>query len=424
MRRIIFFLLIFSLFPSAFSQENQAKTDTLRKNALNVFMDASDYFRKEITYVNYVRDIKDAGVYVISTSQRTGSGGSESTYFLVGQHEYAGMRDTVSFVSGPDETQDEARIKEVRTLKMGLMRYVAKTPLSKYMNISFTEPLSETVSSDKWNSWVFKTSIYGFLQGEQTYKDTYLSGNISASRITKDWKININGNLNQDLQKYIIDDTTTITGTNSSKSINALIVRSINDHWSFGGTSRIGSSSYNNENFRFSFMPGIEYDVFPYSESTRRQLRILYTAGYSYVSYTDSTIYDKMKEHLWSHNITVSYEVVQKWGNIDMSVGYSNYFHDWTKNNLYVQGFLELRIAKGLSINFGGSASLIHDQLGLLKKDIPVDQILLRRQQLATQYSYFTSFGLTYTFGSIYNNVVNPRFGNNGGGGMSFSMSY
>jgi hypothetical protein len=423
MKKILVSLSLIMIFFIAFPQEKTSKTDTLRKDALNVFMDASDYIRKEIPYVNYVRDIKDAGVYIISTYERTGSGGWEYTYFLVGQKECAGMRDTISFVTSPDETDDETRIKSVRTLKMGLMRYVAKTPLSKYMNISFSEPLSETVTTDKWNSWVFKTSIYSFLQGEKTYSDTYVSGNISASRITKEWKINIGGNLNQDVQKYIIDDTTTITGTNSSKSINALIVRSINDHWSFGGTTRIGASSYNNENFKFSFMPGIEYDVFPYSESTRRQLRILYTAGFTYVNYTDTTIYDKMKEHLWSHNISASYEVVQKWGNIDVSVGYSNYFHDWKKNNLYVQGFIDLRITKGLSINLGGSASLIHDQLGLIKKDVPVDQILLRRQQLATQYSYFTSFGLTYTFGSIYNNVVNPRFGNSGGG-MSFSMSY
>jgi hypothetical protein len=423
MKKIFIGLALTMIFFSAFPQENAPKADTLRKDALNIFMDASDYVRKEIPYVNYVRDIKDAGVYIISTYQRTGSGGWEYTYFLVGQNEYAGMRDTISFVTSPDETDDETRIKSVRTLKMGLMRYVAKTPLSKYMNINFSEPLSETVSTDKWNSWVFKTSIYSFLQGEKTYSDTYISGNISASRITRDWKINISGNLNQDDQKYIIDDTTTITGTNSSKSIYALIVRSINDHWSYGGTTRMGASSYNNEKFKFSFMPGIEYDVFPYSESTRRQLRILYTAGFTFVNYSDTTIYDKMKEHLWSHNITASYEVVQKWGNIDISVGYSNYFHDWNKNNLYVQGFIDLRITKGLSINLGGSASLIHDQLGLVKKDVPVDQILLRRQQLATQYSYFTSFGLTYTFGSIYNNVVNPRFGNSGGG-MSFSMSY
>jgi len=109
-------------------------------------MNASDYFRKEIPYVNYVRDIKDAGVYILSSVQGTGSGGQKFTCFLVGQNENAGMRDTLSFVTSPDETQDETRIKEVNTLKMGLTRYVSKTPLAKYMKISFTEPLSETVS--------------------------------------------------------------------------------------------------------------------------------------------------------------------------------------------------------------------------------------------------------------------------------------
>ena len=422
-KTIILLALLFSFF-SSYAQEKATKSDTLRKDALNVFMNASDYLRKEIPYVNYVRDIKDAGVYIISTNQTTGSGGSEFSYFLVGQNENAGMRDTLKFVSSPDETQDEIRIKEVRTIKMGLMRYVAKTPLSKYMTIGFSEPLSETVSSDKWDSWVFSSSIYGYLQGQKTYSQRYLSGNISASRVTKDWKINIRSNLSQSNDKYVIDDTTTILSSSSSKSVNALIVKSISEHWSIGGTTRIGASKYNNDRFIVSIMPGIEYDLFPYSESTRRQLRILYTAGYSFVNYIDTTIYDKIREPLWSHSLTASYEVVQKWGNIDFSVGYSNYLKDWTKNNLYVSGFLTLRIAKGLSINLGGSASLIHDQLGLAKGDVPLDQILLQRKEMATQYSYFTSFGLTYTFGSIYNNVVNPRFGNNGGGGMSFSFSY
>jgi len=230
--------------------------------------------------------------------------------------------------------------------------------------------------------------------------------------------------LSQSNDKYVIDDTTTIFSTSSSKSVNVLIVKSVSEHWSLGGTTRVGASRYSNERFRYSLMPGIEYDLFPYSESTRRQLRILYTAGYSFVNYIDTTIYNKLKEPLWTHSITASYEIVQKWGNIDVSIGYSNYLYDWTKNNLYINGFLTLRIAKGLSINLGGSASLIHDQLGLVKGDVPLDQILLQRKEMATQYSFFTSFGLTYTFGSIYNNVVNPRFGNNGGDGMTFSMSY
>lgn len=146
-----------------------AQADTLRKDALNVFMESTDYIRKEIPYVNYVRDIHDAGVYIISTSQRTGSGGYEYSYFLVGQHEFAGMADTLKFTSGPDETTDEIRQKSVNTLKMGLMRYVARTPLSKYMKISFTEPLSTTVSTDKWKSWVFRSSVSGYAKGQKTY---------------------------------------------------------------------------------------------------------------------------------------------------------------------------------------------------------------------------------------------------------------
>jgi len=165
MKKLTLFLLLAILCLNVYCQDNSTKSDTLRKDALNVYMtindsQRSDYIRKEIPYVNYVRDIKDAGVYIISTSQQTGSGGFEYSYFLVGQNENAGMRDTIKFVTSPDETQDEVRIKEVRTIKMGLMRYVAKTPLSKYMNISFTEPLSESVSTDKWNSWVLLKKMF------------------------------------------------------------------------------------------------------------------------------------------------------------------------------------------------------------------------------------------------------------------------
>jgi hypothetical protein len=399
-----------------------SQSDTLRKDALNVFMDASDYIRKEIPYLNYVRDIRDAGVYIITTYQRTGSGGMQYTYFLVGQHQFAGMRDTISFVTTPDETTEGRRQKEVNTLKMGLMRYVARTPLAKYMRISFSEPLSETVSSDKWNSWVFRSSLNGYLNGQKTYKSNYVSGSITASRITEDWKINMNARYYKNTSKFIIDENT-VESSSNSKYFTALIVKSLSDHWSAGGSTSLGSSSYSNKKLYYNLMPGIEYDLFPYSESTRRQLRILYSAGISLVQYTDTTIYDKIKENLWLHTISASYEVVQKWGSIDFTLTYSNYFHDWSKNNLSFDGYLSLRITKGLNVTFGGGASLIHDQINLVKQDLSYDEILLRRKELATQYQYFTSFGFTYTFGSIYNNVVNPRFGNTGSGGMMIIMN-
>jgi len=399
-----------------FSQENAVKTDTLRKDALNVYMNASDYIKREIPYINYVRDIKVADVYIISTYQRTGSGGTEYTYFITGQNRFYGMADTVSFTSSPDDTQDIIRMKEANTLKMGLMRYVLKTPLSQHIKISFSEPMSETVSTDKWNNWVFRVSVNGYLTGEKSYQSQYIRGNLSASRITSDWKITFNSSYYYSVSTYDISGLK-YTSKNNSKNLNAMVVKSLSDHWSAGGFLNVGSSSYSNEKFNAGIMPAIEYDIFPYSQSTRKQLRLLYRIGFNPVIYTDTTIYNQIKENLWSHSFSAAYEVVQKWGSVDMNLSYSNYLHDWSKNNLSFFSYLNLRITKGLSLNIGGGASLIHDQLGLVKGGATTEEILLRRRELETQYEFYTSFGLTYTFGSIYNNVVNPRFGSSSGGG-------
>lgn len=399
-----------------FSQEPTVKNDTLRKDAMNIFMDASDYIKKEIPYVNYVRDIKDARVYIILTYQNTGSGGYEETFYLVGQHEFSGMRDTLSFTSSPDDTQETIRIKEVKTLKMGLMRYVAKTPLAKFMNITFSEPLSQTVSSDKWNSWVFRGSLNAYLNGEQTYKTTYLNGSFSASRVTEKLKVNLSASYSYRKEKYDIDGDI-YTFYYGSKSFNALIVKSLTDHWSYGGSLYLGGSIYNNYIASGSVMPGIEYDIYPYSQSTRRQLRLLYRAGYVYNNYIDTTIYNKSSESLLQHSFTASYQVVEKWGSIDFNMGYSNFLHNWSKNNISLDAYLDLRITKGLRLNLMTSISLVHDQINLPKGGATRDEVLLRQKVLATQYYYYASIGFSYTFGSIYNNVVNPRFGGSGGGG-------
>ena len=55
------------------------------------------------------------------------------------------------------------------------------------------------------------------------------------------------------------------------------------------------------------------------------------------------------------------------------------------------------------------------DQLYLPRAGATPEEILVRQQQLATTYRYSINFGLSYSFGSIFNNVVNPRFGSGGG---------
>lgn len=406
---------------TAKSQETTELPDTIRKDALNLFMQVSDHVRREIPYVNYVRDIKDADVYVISTSQSTGAGGREFTYFFTGQGDYSGMSDTLSFVAFPDDTQDNIRRKEVQTLNMGLMRYVAKTPLAQFMEIRFNQPLTQTIPTDIWNSWVFSARVSGYLSGQKTVRQNYLSGNLSANRITEISKLEIKFNFNRSEDNFFITDNT-IKSVNHSKGGGFLYVHGINDHWSVGGSANISSSSFRNQKLRFSLLPGIEYNIFPYHESTRRQFRFLYRIGMEYNNYIDTTIYDKTEETLALQSLAGAYQVVQKWGSVNISCIWRNYLHDFSKRNLSLYGSLSFRIFKGLSINMGGGVSLIHDQLSLVKGGATTEQILLRRRELETQYSYFTSVGISYTFGSIYNNVVNPRFGSSSGTTMMIAF--
>jgi hypothetical protein len=116
MKKIPLALLCIMSILRTFGQENIPGSDTLRKDALNFFMEASDFIKREIPFINYVRDIKDADIYFILTYQPTGSGGYEGTFYLVGQHAFEGMRDTVSYTTVPAETEDVLlRIKELET---------------------------------------------------------------------------------------------------------------------------------------------------------------------------------------------------------------------------------------------------------------------------------------------------------------------
>ncbi|MDZ7341730.1 MAG: hypothetical protein ONB27_10280 [candidate division KSB1 bacterium] len=65
----------------------------------------------------------------------------------------------------------------------------------------------------------------------------------------------------------------------------------------------------------------------------------------------------------------------------------------------------------GSEITFGGARASALPLAGAT-----LEEVLLRQRQLETSYNYWTSIGLSYTFGSIYNNIVNPRFGGSGSG--------
>ena len=316
---LLFLVMIFILLiPICSAQEKQSYIEELKKEAPKIYIDCSlcdkDYIRTEITFVNYVRDRKEAQIHVLITTLSTGSGGREYTIAFIGQHEFEGINDTHKYFSQQTDTKDEIREGLTKAIKLGLMSYVAKTPIAKRVNISYKKKEKQGIVKDKWNYWVFRMSSSGSFHGEKTYKSQSLVGSFSASRITPEWKIrtSLSGSYLSSDYSY---NGETLKSTRESMSFDGLFVKSLNDHWSIGASIRIDSSTYDNVKLAVSSSPAIEFNLFPYSESTRRQLRFLYKVGYENVNYLETTIYDKNSESLWSESLSISFDIKEKWGN-------------------------------------------------------------------------------------------------------------
>jgi hypothetical protein len=418
-------IVILGIFLSKTSsgQAGDIKRDTLRKGALKFFLDCRscdmNYTRQAIPYVNYVRDTREAEVYLLVTSQFAGSGGEQFTFTFEGQGKFKGLNDTLFYTSNPDETGSVKREKKTSLMKMGLMRYVARTPVFNEIEIKNNSGLEQEEVVDKWNNWVFKLQTSPFFSAEESFKRLSFFNSIDITKITPELKLEIQLDQFNNRRKYIEGGVETVYLVNS-KSISNLFVKSFGDHWSAGLKWDMGASTSENYNLHTDFMPTIEYDIYPYSEATHRQFRLLYSAGYEFSNYIDSSIFNKTREGLYKHRLSVAYQVQEKWGSINFSFSGSNYLHDFSKNKLEFWGFMRLRIIKGLSLSVNGGVAYINDQFNLRKGDLSEAERLLRLKEQATNFSIQGGVRISYTFGSIYNNVVNPRFGNGSGGGNNY----
>jgi hypothetical protein len=412
--------LILILPDPIIAQEGLNQADTLRKGAVKIFIDCHscdmNYTRLQIPYVNYVRDVKEAQLYVLVTSQNAGSGGTQYTITFQGQKEFSGMNDTLVYTSNPDETATITRERKTNLMKMGLMRYVARTPVYNEIEIKHNADLEQELVVDRWNNWVFELSTEPQFQSEEANKRLELRNSVNISKVTDNMKLQTEFDQFYNREKFIenvnTDSAATTTYITSERFMNNLFVKSLGDHWSAGLMWSLGSSTRENYRFRTEFFPSVEYDIYPYSEATHRQLRILYGAGLQYNNYLETSIYNVTKEDLYKQVLGIAYQVKKKWGSINLSLEGSNYFHDFSKNRVELNTEIRLRIFKGLSLQIDGGVAHINDQINLRKGDISEADRLLKLTELATKYRFEGGIEVTYTFGSIYNNIVNPRFGN------------
>lgn len=390
---------------------------------LRVYIDCDfcdmEHLRTEVTFVDYMRDRKDGDVHVLVTTQSTGGGGTAWTLKFIGLGKYQGQDRTLTFNTPQTASEDDQRKEFARIVKIGLISYAVDTAALPRLDVSYKAVTENTVPAkthDPWNFWVFRINANGNFNGEETSSNKRYNLNASANRTTEKWKISLNGNRNENRSSYDLGDGDIFKSRQSSWSASALVVKSAGPKLSFGVRTATSGATFSNQDATFTLMPGVEYDIFPYAENTRRSLTLTYSAGLAYYNYTDITIFDKMAETVPQHSLGASLGLRQPWGSISTSINYNAQFLHPDLYNLGVFGSADVRLFKGFSFNIFGDYSRIRDQIGLRKGEASTEDVLLRLRQLQSGYSYFVGFGISYSFGSIYNNVVNPRYGGSGGG--------
>ena len=393
-----------------------------RPGALRVFLDCGscdeNYFRTEVTFINYVRDRTDADVHVLITTQGTGGGGTEYTLAYIGVGRFVGVDHVLKHFAAQTQTQDERRAGLVAMFRLGLIRYAADTTLASRLKITFDTPAKKPkpdATTDPWNFWIFRIGGNGSIEGQESGNEKQIEASLSADRTTEAWKLNFNTSGEFSREEFVLDEGDTFTADARNIEANALVAKSLSAHWSAGAVGAIQSSIFRNYDLRTRLGAGVEYDVFPYSESTRRILALLYTVGWERANYQETTLYGKDAENLLDHKFETTLNLRQPWGSASASFEMAQYLSQPSKYRLTVEGGVDIRLFKGFSVEMFAQASRRRDQLSLRRGDATNEEILVRQRELATGYEYDVGFGISYSFGSIFNNIVNPRFRNAGG---------
>ena len=395
-------------------------TPQTAQQRLRVFLDCGggcyeEYLRDQIKFVDFVRQPQDADVHLLAQTNSTGGSGREVVLRFVGRGRFTGHDEELKAMTLAADSTATQRAAVFRTVQVGLLTFMAREGIPSGVDLSVETAREASASQkptrDPWKAWVFTIESSADYDAEQSQRERSWDLSFSADRITEDWKITFGTSFDYSREQFDLDEDEPLTAIRRSRETDWFVAKSWGPHWSIGFEGEFLSSTFGNTRSSFRILPAIEYSVWPYADYARRQLRFQYAVGYSVARYYEPTIYDALDDSHPLHLASATLEREEPWGSLQTSLEFSQYLHDLGFYRLEASGELSYRIARGLSISFDGSISRIRDQLSLPRREASDEEILLRLRELQSDYRVGFDISVRYTFGSLFNNIVNPRFG-------------
>lgn len=382
-------------------------------NGLTLYVDDTSYsdFFKQNLEMQYSNVRNDADVIITIGEELNSGGGYTYSLFLFGNNQYEGINDTISLDTEPGMSEAELREHLLKMMKLGLVKYMIADGETDNISIEYSRRnIIEENMNDPWNNWYMKIAGSGQFYGEQSYTRRLLYGVVNATRVTENNKMSLSVSGEFDYSEFVMDSLSSIIMKKPTYSFNSYFANGINEHWTYGAYVKYYHSTYYNWQHIYEVMPAVEYNFFPYNESSSRQLTIMYRPFAGYYQYIEQTIFGKTEEIMTGQEFIIAADYIQKWGSAEVSLSYSHQFADLSKYDLYLNGYLDFYLLKGLSLSLYMYFLLPRNQFYLPAEGASQEEILLEQRKLQTDYEYNISVFITYTFGTRNRSIVNSRF--------------
>ncbi len=407
------------LFFAVFFIHTQTHAQDKPPERIKIFLNCTEancfqnYIISELTFFDFVRDRFQADVQILIVQQTNAAAGQKFTLRFIGQKRFENMLDSASFNTKMSDTESDRREVLLSNIKLGLSKFVLMSDWRDKVEIDYPTRASEdlVLETDKWRNWIFTIGTDGNVEGESNRSSLNISTYLSIYKITPKAKFVFDVWYDYTRNRFKLDSLN-ISVPVKDYGTWAYYAHTLSEHWSAGVFGDITHDEFRNIDIQHRLAPAIEYNIYPFSENTKRQLRFSYQAGYRHFNYLETTVFDLDRETRPYQQFSIVAIYTQPWGTINGTMQGRSFLDVLAQNRLTARLNLSLRLFEGFNLTVEGTSSIINDQISLSKKVASEEEFLLRGSQLPTNFLYQIRFGFTFTFGSTNSSIVNPRFEN------------
>ncbi len=368
------------------------------------------YLRQELSFFDLVRDRHEAELLVLVARQPTSSGGERFTVTLT-QYGYAPRVEEVA--TAPATQPEAARRELLRVILRLLYRQLESSRVAQAFELRLPKRSGVLLSqvADPWDHWAVSPELKAAGEAQSTFYFGEMTASVTLRRITDEHKLRLRVAHEQLLSRYQVEDGSKLRGDVQSWWGQILYARSIGRHWALGFATTERTSQQ--ENLRGHLHGGavVELNLFPYTENASKQLRLAYQAGPWLNWYIEPNIHGERHEVRGYQALSVVVDANQRWGSIQWALQLNSLLDEPARYRLGSAVVGSLQLFEGFAVNVTGMGSWVNDQINLRQRPLTDAELLLGLAEAKTSFLLQLELGLSYTFGSVHNAIVNPRFG-------------